>query len=764
MNAPGPVSSKFQSSPNDADSSSESLRVSTPTRVLFFVPYGMFGVHNQVDAVLAVALRLRGAEVCVVRCDGIYPVCDVVAWAGASSKEECVRCAGYGFDLFTSMALPVLQMRNYLKPADYADAARWAKEVPVSSYSSAEWNGVPIGEWVTSSVFTYFRTTPRGLGRPEVQDVHRRFLETGVLTWLALSRIMDEYQPMQCVTFNGRMAPFRVALELAGQRGIPVLIHERGWVDDTFIFYENENCLATQPIFDCADQWGDIPLTSAECLRVKDYLASREYGKGMNFPSFYNYKTEYATARHALRIPKHARVLLVFTSSEFEFAESDYYRGICDQLELIDRLIEVFRHREEYLVIRHHPYIAGTNQVLADYHFLTRAYGQIAAAPENVRIIMPSEPLSSYALFWSADACISFLSTAGVEALARGLPTAALPESMYRQTMCRLIEQSSVESLAGLVDDLLRQTATFGVTELRRVCRFLHACIDKLPKRFKSFGIKNHFEPDMRFRTVDDLAPGEDSELDVLCEHLLNGASFRPTPDASDRAKDDTEENEFLQEQMAGMLEQRVRVQRQSGQFLHWRLGPAVAILRIAWTGRHAPDFTAWAARSFRHRQIQEYECQIDAELRHPEVMRAILSGLMTVREDYVLITWNSVRHDESVISCAVDQLLDDAGLAIDGVIFGAWLVSADNGITGEIFTGRVPAATYEEALTLLPALREPQTLLPFGLFRRSKLLPLLEEISLLPDAEAAARRLFSALRVNSFHHRLLPMLALTQP
>ena len=36
----------------------------------------------------------RGAGVWVVRCDGVYPACDVL-WSGASAKEHCAFCAGY---------------------------------------------------------------------------------------------------------------------------------------------------------------------------------------------------------------------------------------------------------------------------------------------------------------------------------------------------------------------------------------------------------------------------------------------------------------------------------------------------------------------------------------------------------------------------------------------------------------------------------------------------------------------------------------------
>jgi hypothetical protein len=718
-----------------------------------------------VDAVLGAALRIRGADIRIVRCDGIYPVCDVLAWSGPLAAEHCKACAANGSKLFASLDLPTQQMRSYLAPEDFAAIARWAAEMPVSNYATALWNGVEIGKWVTSSVFSYFRITQRELARPDVQAVHRRYLETGALTWLALSRIMDDYQPSHCVVFNGRMAPFRVAMELAKHRGVPILTHERGWCNNTFIFFENENCLAAQPIYTCAERWNKIPLLRSECLEVKSYLDAWESGKGSNYPSFYSYNTGYTIARHALRIPEGVKILLVLTSSEFELAESEHYLGMEDQLELIDRLIEAFRHREEFLVVRHHPYIAGTKQVPADYHFLTRAYRQAASAPANVRIIMPSEPLSSYGLYWSVDASISFISTAGLEALARGLSTASLPESLFRQAMSDVIEQSDVESLNTLVDDLFRKTEAFSIEDLRRVYRFLHSYIRRLPKRFKSFGIKDLFEPELRFDTLEGLAPGQDKELDGLCEHLVSGASFWSTPSVEDQGRDVGEENDFLREQIVEVLERRARIRQERTHFLQWRLFPTVAILRIDRDSATPDlDFRAWGAHPFRHGQVREYDCHVDVGAGHPEAILAIASKLTTVREDYVLITSRSSCHDASLASIAVDQLLDDTHLAIDGVLFGAWLISPDNRIMGEIFTERVPAETYEEAIALMPVLRDPLFFLSFGLFRKGKLLQLLNEIARLPDVETASRQFFAALRRPSFHRWLLPMLAMARP
>jgi hypothetical protein len=559
------------------------------------------------------------------------------------------------------------------------------------------------------------------------------------------------------------MAPFRVALELAKQRGIPVLGHERGGIDDSFVFYENADCLAMQPLSDCLNLWQEIPLKRVECEAVKEYLATREGGKGLNYPAYYSYSTDYAAVRSALRIPTNAKVLLALTSSEYELATSEHVENMSCQMDVLDALIEVFRNRDEFLVVRHHPGTAGTKAFLPEYGFLTRALRQASRGLPNVRIIMPSEPVSSYSLFWNADACVAFFTTAGLETAARGLATAAFPDSQYRQAIARVIDDTSVKGLDALVSSLFEGTADFAPADLRRAYRFLHTYITKLPKRFRSFGIKNHFEADLRFGTVEELAPGHDEELDRVCEHLLTGASFWPKPNATDRLFNASEEDRFLVGQLNALKDQRSRVRRRSDLFSRFRLNAPVAIVR-----QTAMESAATSREEFlqvsRHQPVRLYECQLKSGAMHPKVLQAILLSLNQVQEEYVTFALDSLWQVESFLPTAVDQLLNDADLRLDGILNGGWLASGNGNIDGEIFTERAAGATYDEAVSLLPALAEPHAFLPFGLFRKSKLTPLLEKMIQFSAAEHAARQLFGKLQQKSFRWTHLPMLIFTQP
>src|SRR3982074_116317 len=113
-------------------------------RFLFFAPFGAWAVHTQVGAVLAAALKLRGADVCVVRCDGLYAACDVLAWSAERAKEHCALCSGPGSQMFESLGIPMIQLRATLTDAERTAARDWANGLADAELCTAVWNDLPI--------------------------------------------------------------------------------------------------------------------------------------------------------------------------------------------------------------------------------------------------------------------------------------------------------------------------------------------------------------------------------------------------------------------------------------------------------------------------------------------------------------------------------------------------------------------------------------------------------------------------------------------
>ncbi|GFO68500.1 hypothetical protein GMLC_20790 [Geomonas limicola] len=724
-------------------------------RILFFVPFGSYAVHNQLDAIFATRFRQAGLDPAVVRCDGLYRHCDILAWSGERSAEDCRGCQEAGERFFDAFGLPRLQMSGYLTPQDHQAAEAWAAGLDPADYLNARYGELPVGYWVISSIFSYFRITDKGLVLPQVREVHRSFLKSALLTYWALKRLMTEQQPRAVFIFNTRFTPYRVAYEVTRELRIEEITHERGCFDDSFVLYNNRTCLDTEPIFEIYDAWREVRLSREQLGAALGYLRNREQGRDLNYPAFSDVRNEFHTIRHTLRIPEGARVLAVFTSGESEGAYCGGYSEVTTQFDRIDTLIELYRKRSDYLVIRHHPHMAGNAQEPPENYYLTRAYQQAWKAPANVRVVMPHEALSSYALLRNVDGVISYFSSVGYEAAGRGVAAAALPQCPFSRAMRHEVPDRP-EEVAALIDRLYEQTDALDAADLVRSFRFVYAYIYRLSLQFRSFGIKDNYQMDLRIQSLDELSRGVDPELDRVCRSVLENTPINRGPGPADPVYPAEEEQEFVAGYQAELARERQWVRARSRVWAASRLAPAVAVLEPERPGgAQRSPFPSWQERS-RHTRLTRYPFAGSAAPgRLPEALAPLVAGL---EEQYVLIAPPEVYHDEAFLSGALDQLLADPRLELDGVRSGIWTLTPEGVVDQEFWTKRTPTPDLDTLLAANAGFADPLALCATVLFRRDALARLLERIATLPPQSLSAGLLAHLDDERSFRQPLIPL------
>ncbi|MGC9384845.1 MAG: glycosyltransferase family protein [Kosmotogaceae bacterium] len=728
--------------------------------VLFFAPYGSWLIHNQVDAVVASSLKLRNCDVIVVGCDGLYGLeCCVLEETPSEHRSElCRNCSQAGQVFFEStFHLPYLQLKKFITSGDRQVAEKWVSNLDPSDYLQAAYRGIPIGEWVASSIFTHFRISEAGLSRSDVREVHRKYLADGLITYHALLKILDRYRVTNMFLFNARMLPYRVAFEVAQSKQIDTLVHERGYLADSFSFFDNSICLSPCPPLKCVSNWKDIPLNNPELQETKAFFKDRETGKNTNW-SFYDFQSSYTDIRSQLRIPSDRKIVSVFTSSEDEVAMSGDYQGITSQLDVIDRLIEIFAERDEYLVIRHHPYIGGQNIYMADTDFLSRAYQQALTAPKNVRIIMPSERITSYALLWNTDATIAFFSTVAIESVARGVPTASWSISRYSQAVSYLIDRVDRTSLQNLVDTLLSKK--LNVNDFVKLYRFARSYFFKFSVKFKSFGIKNKHQADIRAKSLAELQPGIDVSLDRVCDRIIHNAPLYPMPSHEELQRSEDLEKCFLEQEEIYIHQLRHHIRDNSTNHNFSLEKPVRVIILESLDSPYDRKVDDWVHRS-RHKNIVESQCQISDGCDSYQInIKKILEILENSSEEYILVTRSYWQYDESIIAYALRVFNDAKNPDLGGVMFGAWIVDGSNTSTiqDQIFTVKNPDLNYQNAVNKLPSIQDPSTLLSFVIFNKKYLIDLLVQLQQIDDVNLVSQTIFKNIQNASVYKTGLPL------
>ena len=75
----------------------------------------------------------------------------------------------------------------------------------------------------------------------------RSYLHSGAVGLVCIVEMLEVEQPTIMLMFNGRMAVTRIALELAKERGISIVCHERRLAKESLLLWENEGRLALRP-------------------------------------------------------------------------------------------------------------------------------------------------------------------------------------------------------------------------------------------------------------------------------------------------------------------------------------------------------------------------------------------------------------------------------------------------------------------------------------------------------------------------------------
>lgn len=505
-------------------------------RILIYSPYSYWYLHTLYEITVAHSLKLRGAEPVFVCCDGVYSDCDV-AWKAVSPRnaETCRKCTGKATEVFAGMEMPTLFLSAFLNQAERDSARAWANSLTPKEMYEARYLEQPLGQWVISSVHSHFRTDEVETSIPEVAEGFRSYLYSGAIALSALYRIFDQVKPDSCFLFNGRMFSQRICLELALQLGIPTLVHERGFVENSLSLFENDHTHSLSPIEEQWPKWRDTPLNAIETAETAELLEGRETGALKTWQSKFvkAWQNHAEVSREALMknlgIGPEKRLIGLFNSCEDEGAYLAKQRTIIEPKEWIERTIRYFAARPEFhLIFRVHPNMAGVTGKNENFLKWLREY--VETNPHSgLSVIWPGDPVNTYRLIDYCELCLTLGSTVSLEAAVRGCPSLVAKRAHFYQRgfATDLADAADYEQT---LDRMIGQPITR--EQVRLAFRFAHTYFFRLGVRFPLVQVERVHEARPAYSRIEELAPGKDHSLDQICNWLLEGTPLYPEPGA----------------------------------------------------------------------------------------------------------------------------------------------------------------------------------------------------------------------------------------
>lgn len=473
--------------------------------------------HLAIELLLAHALLRRGARPQLLVCDlPELPICDERT-VFSRDVDRCAGCLADKRPLLEQGGMPWRPLSAFSVPSAIAAARATVAALADDDLRAFLWRGWPVGSWLHVSGSHFLRADARGTSPAHV-DARRRLLVSAIVVVDAVTRWLDEVRPDVVVAESGAHLEWRVTLELARARGIPVVCREMakgGW--DHHIYALDADAMSP----DLDETWADArscPLTAeeeAEVDRYVDDLPARTYDAGWSrdHPSG-------EALRARLRIPADARVAVAFTNVTWDLATAGRdvaFHGVMDWLEETIRVLD--GQGAAHLVVRVHP---------AEASALTRerVVDQLAArwpgGLPHVSIVPPEDPAPAASLCAMADVVLAYNSTAAMEAAMAGVPVLVCGRPHFagkgftRDIGSRVEYQAELSAWArGSAIACPRDSAA-----LAR--RYFHLFF--LRYQLKLGWTTSPLGPPYRLiiKSMDQLRPGRNAALDTVCDGILH--------------------------------------------------------------------------------------------------------------------------------------------------------------------------------------------------------------------------------------------------
>lgn len=699
------------------------MTISEARKILFFTPYGEWRVHNQVDAIVAAAMQARDCSIYFVTCDGLYQPCAI-----RRDDQNCSLCQKMIADTLSPYSFCASSLGALITLKDAWQAETWVDGLVAEELANATYDSLPIGKWALSTAMTHFRISDVAqITHPKIAPIFRRFICDTLLTYWGIDRILEQKKLDTLFLFNGRYYPFRAAFEAARSRGVRILVHERGRIGNSFSFFENENCLGTETLRHLTDAWSGSALDESELKRLDAHFAERLSGRSSNWPSFYD-RVQNFDPHTVLDIPDDAKIVGFFSSSYDEIASLRKFDEAMRQFELIENIARAIEGTDIYLVVRHHPHIAGADYSTVEVTGFYEAYRQAFKVHRNVRTVMPRDDFASYALFPYLTAAITPFSSIATELVAFGIPTLVANISDARFDERFVLNDWSPAGAIAAIDFIVSKRAQLSSEDMRHFYRKFYATLFRFSKEFKVIGIRDYFQPATNFQTIDALLPGQDATLDRICDHLLTGQPVYEEPTQADALRSPLAEDLFVSEKIGNFSKRRQKLKAEATEgtleaaglhhfavlidetlvgpamTAHWRLLPHAQVLSIQTVSQRW--FTSALSRP-----------QAAASINFHRWSQKIARMLESTKEDYVLVANARFQfHDIAVI--AISEAVKLASSSRQPVIaLAGWIRDPEEFAPVQLQPVKIDLSRWKEIRQRLGA--SPQDTLSSAVVRR---------------------------------------------
>ena len=502
-------------------------------RILIGTSAGGFVPGAIVESMLAVALTLRGAKVHILLCDELLPACIQAMLNFLPSQSEfaahgpqqhlCAKCFSPGYEMYKSVGLPVHRYSDFISPEERQSAHSLAAQIPLREIDSYKLDGLAVGEHALAGALRFF-ASGNLKDEPDAEPILRRYFEASLITTHVTRNLLDSYPFAAACFHHGIYVPQGLIGEMARAKDVRVINWNPAYRKQCFIFSHHDTYHHTLLVEPTAN-WEDLPWDTGMEAEVMEYLQSR--WQGTRDWIWFHEKPEEDLSRIASELGVDFNRPCIGMLTNVMWDAQLHYRANAfpNMLEWVIQTIRYFISRPELqLLIRVHPAeIRGTlpsrQPLVAE---IQRVFPQL---PKNIIVIPPESQVSTYAAMSQCDTVIIYGTKTGVELTSMGIPTIVAGEAWIRNKGITRDATTPAQYFEMLDELPQRRRLDERVTERARKYAYHFFFRRMIPLSFmRESNVGSVFR--LELESIEQLLPGRDPGLDVICDGILNGKEF----------------------------------------------------------------------------------------------------------------------------------------------------------------------------------------------------------------------------------------------
>jgi len=413
-------------------------------RVLFFSPNAGLWQTSQLEHELANGLAQQGAQVTVIRCNGLFdtycPTMQANFLTMDSPIEEkagiCKACRREEDALRRVAHYSTIWIDDFLSVSDRHEIDIEIGSITPSNWASIEKMGIPVGRYSTYLTMLHYKA-PDVTAAPNIWNEYLSDVKNSLYAMRSLPIIVEQTKPTHAVVYNPLYPTNRMFTELVLQKPDIqyVGLSASGYVPErlaTLALYRSVKSSQTVVDSQTITESANVPMSELEIRLVARHVGQLVQGSDPWVYSTPPTALGIDVVKQKLGITTDRPTALVVIGSPDEtrssaLVDAEFERVPIDQVasvqEFIEQILEVARHEPHInFVFRLHPRLAPNKREKHRSPDLDAIEELLSDLPDNVVTNVPNDGIGLYDVARIAQVGINHASSAGLELLALGIP------------------------------------------------------------------------------------------------------------------------------------------------------------------------------------------------------------------------------------------------------------------------------------------------------------------------------------------------------